>query len=118
MIGEKLRKLRISKNLNQDECAKLLNVSKSTIGMWETNKRMPDVCKLVLISNVFNVSIDSLLNDEPIKHIEINVSQNSNAVYIIDKKGKLTTYLINDNNIKVVKEFAKALAEDADFNNK
>ena len=53
-------KLRTEKEMTQDSISKELGVSKSTIGMWETGKRLPspDLCEQ--IADYFNVDIDYL----------------------------------------------------------
>lgn len=63
MLGDKIKKLRNKKGITQQELADLLSVAKSTIGMWENNKREPDLLMLKQIANYFEVSIDYLLSD-------------------------------------------------------
>ena len=52
--------LRNSKGFNQEQMAKALSVSKSTIGMWETGKRLPSPEMFEQIADYFNVDIDYL----------------------------------------------------------
>ena len=56
-----LKKLRNQKELTQAELSTVLNVSPSTIGMWEQGRREPDYDYLKAIADYFNVSIDYLL---------------------------------------------------------
>lgn len=56
-----LKSLRTSMQLTQDELAKKLNISRSTIGMYEKGAREPDFETLELIADFFNVDIDYLL---------------------------------------------------------
>lgn len=60
-LGDRLRELRIEKELEQKELAKILNVHKGTVSNWENNKRTPDKETLSKISDFFNVTIDYLL---------------------------------------------------------
>lgn len=53
--------LRLAKGLTQDELAKSLGVSRSTIGMYENGSRNPDFETLELIADYFNVDTDYLL---------------------------------------------------------
>ena len=39
MLGDRIKELRNQMNIFQQDLAKALNVSKSTVAMWETNKR-------------------------------------------------------------------------------
>lgn len=56
-----LKSLRKSNGLTQDELAKVLKVSRSTIGMYENGLREPDYETLESIADYFNVDIDYLL---------------------------------------------------------
>ena len=56
-----LKMLRASKGITQDELAKALKISRSTIGMYESGSREPDFETLELIADYFNVDIDYLL---------------------------------------------------------
>ena len=56
-----LKSLRKSNNLTQEDLAKALKVSRSTIGMYENGSREPDYETLESIADYFNVAIDYLL---------------------------------------------------------
>lgn len=60
-FGNILKNLRLSKGIKQSDLAKIINVSTSTIGMYEQGRREPDFNILKKISIYFNVSIDSLI---------------------------------------------------------
>lgn len=62
MFSEQLYKLRTSKNMTQQELAELLNVSKQTVGGWERGRTEPSISTLKKIANIFNVSVDTLVN--------------------------------------------------------
>lgn len=59
-----LKKLRVSEKITQEELAKALNISRSTVGMYEKGDREPDYETLEAIADYFNVSIDYLLGRE------------------------------------------------------
>lgn len=61
MLGDKLRLLR-GNHMTQRELAKLLGVSASAVGMYEQNRREPDLEILQRLSQIFGVSLDALLN--------------------------------------------------------
>jgi len=61
MLSRRLKKLRKEKEISQKELAKIINLSPSTIAMYETEKRKPDSETLEKMSNYFEVSIDYLL---------------------------------------------------------
>lgn len=62
MFGEKLKSLRESKGLTQQQLADLMKVGRSTIAGYETKGIQPDFEKLVWISSYFGVSTDYLLD--------------------------------------------------------
>ncbi|GKQ42430.1 hypothetical protein RD055328_03530 [Companilactobacillus sp. RD055328] len=64
-LGYKFKELRMQQNLTQEEVAKKLNVSRATISNWETGRAYPDLNLLLDLSHLFNVSVDSLL-DNPV----------------------------------------------------
>lgn len=63
MFSENLKKLRISKSLTQEQLAQQLEISKSTVSMYENGNRMPDIETLELIADFFNVTLDSLTSN-------------------------------------------------------
>lgn len=61
LFGQNLKQLRNNANLTQQQLADKLKVAPSTIGMYESDKRMPDTTLLSEIANLFSVSIDYLV---------------------------------------------------------
>ena len=59
-FGKRLQELRNSKKMTQAELGKVLKVSASTIGMYETDKRQPNFETEEAIADFFNVDIDYL----------------------------------------------------------
>ena len=60
-IGERIKSERNRLNIKQKDLAEFLGVAKSTLGMWETDKREPGSDVLIKLSKKFNVTIDYLL---------------------------------------------------------
>ena len=63
-LSEKLKSYRKSFDLTQEELAEKLNVSRQVITKWESELGMPEVSNLKALSELFNVSVDFLLDDE------------------------------------------------------
>lgn len=59
-FGERLRSLRMERELGQIQLAEALDVGKSIISLWELDKCEPTLSHLVAIALFFNVSIDYL----------------------------------------------------------
>ena len=63
-VGERIKKYREKQNLSQDELALKIFVSRQTISNWETNKSYPDIKSLIMLSNIFNVSLDDFVKGD------------------------------------------------------
>lgn len=61
MIGKKLRSLRKNKKYTQKKLADKLNISRQAISNWETGKVYPDLDNLILLSKIYNISIDNII---------------------------------------------------------
>lgn len=61
MFGEKMREIRESKGYTQSTLGMALNLSPSTVGMYEQGRRLPDTETLIRMCDLFNVSSDYLL---------------------------------------------------------
>ena len=60
-LAQRLKQLRLEKDLRQDQLAKLVHVEKSSISMYENDVRQPSYEVLIRYAEVFNVSVDYLL---------------------------------------------------------
>jgi len=60
-FAKRLKDLRNERGYTQEELAKLLNTSRSTIGMYEQGKREPNFEMQEAIADLFNVNMDYLL---------------------------------------------------------
>lgn len=77
MFGANLKKLRESAGLSQEQLGELIGVSKSTIGMYEQGKRMPNTNTILKdIASYFGVTIDYLVGfDQVENNIEDDLSR-------------------------------------------
>lgn len=63
-FAERLKELRIEKNLSLMALGKAIGVSDMAISRWETKKRTPNIESLVALAQFFNVTTDYLLGLE------------------------------------------------------
>ncbi len=63
-LGKHIKKYRSENSLSQEQLAERVFVSRQTISNWENDKSYPDVNSLVLLSEVFNTSIDNLIKGD------------------------------------------------------
>ena len=64
-MGHVIQRKRKEKELTQEELAKLMGVSKSSVSKWETGQTYPDIYLLPELATYFNISIDTLMGYEP-----------------------------------------------------
>lgn len=69
-FGERLRSLRIEKDLNQEEFGKIFNMTKSRISQYETGKHESDDETKKIFADYFKVSLDYLMGRSDIRNPE------------------------------------------------
>ena len=63
-LGKQIKKYRQESQLSQEELANRVYVSRQTISNWENDKSYPDVNSLVLLSEIFQISLDNLIKGD------------------------------------------------------
>jgi transcriptional regulator with XRE-family HTH domain len=71
-IGEKLKLARMDANMTQEALAEMLAVSRQTISNWENGRSYPDIASIIVMSDVYGMTLDSLLkgDEKIIKHLK------------------------------------------------
>lgn len=96
-LGKRLRFLRLQRNLTQLELGEIMNISPSTIGMYERGEREPSYKTLMDLASFFQVSIDYLLDfnlDE--KHSFPKLSKHEEKLLQLNQNyGDLFHYILN-----------------------
>jgi len=88
-IGKQIRKYRTELKLSQDDLADKVYVTRQTISNWENDRNYPDIRSLVLLSNVFGISLDILVKGdleqmkEEIKAEDIRKFKRDSWVYAV-----------------------------------
>ena len=96
-LGEKIKKARIENGLTQEQLSGKMMVSRQAITKWESDKGIPDISNLKLLSQLLNVSIDYLLDDG--NEIDINVIREKIDISKYGKaiiKKKLTDKIVRE----------------------
>ncbi|MCW3793853.1 helix-turn-helix domain-containing protein [Paenibacillus sp. LS1] len=115
-LGERLATLRNTKNMTQDELAKSLKIGKSTLGMYETNKREPDLNTIALLAAYFEVSIDWLITgksfDESRTSKESSIMASNIIKHIRNAEADYDVDLLNDSLVnEIIHQFIFNLAK-------
>ncbi len=63
-LGKQIKMYRLENKLSQEELADRIYVSRQTISNWENDKSYPDINSLVLLSEVFKISLDRLIKGD------------------------------------------------------
>ena len=63
-LGSQIKKYRSELSMSQDELAEKLFVSRQSVSNWENDKTYPDIKSLLLLSEVFQVSLDQLVKGD------------------------------------------------------
>ena len=66
-LGEKITALRNQHNMSQGDLAEKMDVSRQSISKWETDTSIPELDKLVQLSELFNITLDALVKGETIQ---------------------------------------------------
>lgn len=77
-FSEKLVMLRKKRGMSQEQLAELLDVSRQSVSKWEAQQALPETAKIIMIANVFDVSIDTLLKDD------LTIGDNSDPIVAAD----------------------------------
>ncbi|PET97708.1 transcriptional regulator [Bacillus cereus] len=60
-LGQQLKKLRESKGFSQEDVAKKIGITRQAVYKWENDKSCPDIENLILLSEMYNVTLDELI---------------------------------------------------------
>lgn len=63
-LGQRMKDLRSKAGMTQEELAEKLYVSRQTISSWENDKSYPDIHSLLMVGNLFGVSLDTLIKGD------------------------------------------------------
>lgn len=90
-LGKQIKKHRQEVQLSQEKLADRVYVSRQTISKWENDKSYPDVNSLVLLSEIFQISLDNLIKGD----IEVmkDVIQKEEIVKM-NRYGKIYTIML------------------------
>lgn len=85
-FGDRLKQFRIKEGLSQEQLADKIGVSRQAITKWETKKGMPDIENMVILAEIFKLTLDELVLQESkvLQEREAEVLYESETIYDID----------------------------------
>ncbi len=63
-IGEKIARLRTAAEISQEQLAEKISVSRQSVSKWEMDQALPQIDKVLLLCELFDISTDELLHDK------------------------------------------------------
>lgn len=84
MIADKIKTLRLSNNLTQNDIAKRLGITRSSVNAWEMGISVPSTQYVVELAQLFAVSSDYILGLEPKMVLDISGLDNDSVKILND----------------------------------
>lgn len=112
-FNSNIKLLRKRRGRTQDEVANFLNMKRSTLGGYESNVAKPSIESLIVFSDYFNISIDTLVKIDLLKLSESQLSEIERGydVFVTGSRIRVLATTVNnqnEENIELVPEKAKA----------
>lgn len=83
-FGDKLKQYRINEGLSQEQLAEKMGVSRQAITKWETKRGLPDVENMIILAELFKLTLDELVLSEVKRQENKPVVYESETAYDID----------------------------------
>lgn len=103
ILAEKIQLLRKKLGYSQEALAEKCGVSRQAISKWEADISLPETEKIIILSNLFSVSIDVLLKDEleidEVKEVHTCGVQSHESEGVAVYQGVIIKESISDENI-------------------
>ena len=85
-FGDKLKQYRLNEGLSQEQLAEKIGVSRQAITKWETKRGLPDVENMIILAEIFKITLDELVLEEVKKQEKETGLFESETVYDIDSQ--------------------------------
>ena len=102
-IGKQIRVMRKSRDMTQEDLARAIGQTGSSITMYETGRRSPNYETLEALADVFNVPISSFLSEDVIERPQIPIAVPDSERFV-----KLVHYMSQEDYLNVMKAFERA----------
>ena len=83
-FGDKLKQYRLKEGLSQEQLAEKIGVSRQAITKWETKRGLPDVENMIILAEIFKLTLDELVLEEVKNQEEKPTVFESETIYDID----------------------------------
>lgn len=97
-IGKQITLLRKEKGLTAERLAELISVTPQAISKWENGKNLPETATLPMLAQVFNCSIDTILNPKELQILCAAVTDGETSIDVT----KYISGLVHDNKLNLI----------------
>ena len=118
VFGKRLRELRKENGYTIEQFADMVGISKSTLGYYENDKRMPDIEILARIANVLNVNADYLIGRTNTTALKGKMKTVCEFTGLSDSAAGFLAQLVKDKDyekLSIINHLFDELTEDYDF---
>lgn len=84
-LGEKIISLRTLHKMSQGDLAEKLDVSRQSVSKWETGASVPELDKLIMMSELFHITMDELVKSDSVPEQKEEKRYESQTTYVIQK---------------------------------
>ena len=84
-FADKLKQYRLNEGLSQEQLAEKIGVSRQAITKWETKRGLPDVENMIILAELFKLTLDELVLEEVKRQEDKPMVYESETVYDIDE---------------------------------
>ena len=88
-LGKRIQYYRKRKQLTQEELAEKLMVSRQAISRWESDNNEPDVKTLLILANIFEITVDELVRENEVNIDNQNIIENGSEDIIIHQQEEI-----------------------------
>lgn len=101
VFSKRLRALRLENNLTIEEFANMVGISKSSVGYYENQNRVPDIVVVGRIADALNVSTDYLIGRSDARTKEPKLKSICDKTGLSDKSVNMLARLKKENNLRL-----------------
>lgn len=84
-LGEKIISLRTLHKMSQGDLAEKLDVSRQSVSKWETEASIPELDKLIMMSELFHITLDELVKSDSAPETCTKETGDTQTTYVIQK---------------------------------
>ncbi|MBP3451595.1 MAG: helix-turn-helix transcriptional regulator [Agathobacter sp.] len=93
-LGEKIISLRTLHKMSQGDLAEKLNVSRQSVSKWETGASVPELDKLIMMSELFHITMDELVKSDTIPEKNTEETSEPQTTYVSPKNEHNTNHIV------------------------